>query len=165
MTLNKKIEVHDNKTLVLRNVISKEITNMVFQEKNESDNDLIENAIVVSQIENQIRSKGAMPIGPLIQCMAPKGNDTDISLCLMMQADKVIKNADPGFESYEELVIRNCMYVRFEGSIDNLQLAYNKLQLVAYEKNVKLKGNIYTVYVKASDDGEMIVDVFMETIL
>ena len=37
-----------------------------------------------------------------------------------------------------------------------------KLTIEAFEKDIQLKGNVYTIYVK-QDDEEGVVDVFMET--
>jgi hypothetical protein len=43
----------------------------------------------------------------------------------------------------------------------NLQFAYQKLNLVAFEENIKLKGDSYTIFVDRKD-GIITADVFME---
>ena len=47
---------------------------------------------------------------------------------------------------------------------DNLQsqLASSKLQILAFENDIKMTGNSYTIYVNQDDD-DAVVDVFMET--
>jgi len=42
-----------------------------------------------------------------------------------------------------------------------LQFTYSKLQLHAFENDIKLKGNSYTVFVE-NKEGIMVADVFME---
>lgn len=61
------IEVHNNKSLRLDNVLIKQIFNTIEEDdvaENESE-DFLE--IVVEQMENQIKSKGAHSVGYLIQ--------------------------------------------------------------------------------------------------
>lgn len=54
----KKLTVHENKTLKLANAISCKLEVCDFRELDK----------IVYQMENYIKSKGAIPIGPLIQC-------------------------------------------------------------------------------------------------
>jgi len=42
-----------------------------------------------------------------------------------------------------------------------LQFAYSKLQLHAFDNDIKLKGDSYTVFVE-NKEGKMVADVFME---
>ena len=42
------------------------------------------------------------------------------------------------------------------------QLASSKLQILAFEKDLKLSGDTYTIFVNQDDD-DAVVDVFMET--
>ena len=42
------------------------------------------------------------------------------------------------------------------------QLASSKLQIHAFENDIKMTGNSYTIYVNQDDD-DAVVDVFMET--
>jgi effector-binding domain-containing protein len=63
-----------------------------------------------------------------------------------------------------ESVIResDCLYTRFTGEGEHLQFAYNKLQVVAYEEEIALRGDTYTIYVNENEeDGTVVTDVFM----
>ena len=42
------------------------------------------------------------------------------------------------------------------------QLASSKLQILAFEKDLKLSGDTYTIFVNQDDD-DAVIDVFMET--
>ncbi len=53
------------------------------------------------------------------------------------------------------------MFARYTEKEENLQFAYSKLQLHAFENEIKLKGDRYTVF-DESKDGKMVADVFME---
>lgn len=44
--------------------------------------------------------------------------------------------------------IENCLYTRFEGVRRYLQLAHYKIQVFAYENNINLKGDNYTIFIK-----------------
>ena len=46
--------------------------------------------------------------------------------------------------------------------MSHYQLASAKLQLMAFENDIKLTGDNYTIYVNQDDD-DAVIDVFMET--
>ncbi|WP_243154566.1 hypothetical protein [Clostridium sporogenes] len=54
------------------------------------------------------------------------------------------------------------MFARFNEKEKNLQFVYSKLQLYAFENNIKLLGSSYTVFVDKKEN-EIIADVFMKT--
>lgn len=60
-----------------------------------------------------------------------------------------------------QIKVSNCLFARFMEKEENLQFAYSKLQLHAFENNIKLKGDSYTVFVDKKDN-KMVADVFME---
>lgn len=158
------IEVHNNKSLRLDNVLIKQIFNTIEEDdvaENESE-DFLE--IVVEQMENQIKSKGAHSVGPLIQYFGLEyGNEEmNISVSLMLQADRYINNPDPGYRMEPVIKVPGCMYLRFEGREEDLHIAYKKIEVDAYENDIDLKGNSYTIFVDAADDGNIVADIFME---
>ena len=53
------------------------------------------------------------------------------------------------------------MFARFTEKEENLQYAYSKLGLFAFENDIKLKGDSYTVFVDKNEEG-IVADVFME---
>ena len=55
------------------------------------------------------------------------------------------------------------MYCRYTGPEEKLKFAYDKIQLTAFEENIPLKGDSYTIFVDKNEEDETIVaDVFME---
>ena len=60
------------------------------------------------------------------------------------------------------LRVKNCLYAHYTGPMSHSQLASSKLQILAFENDIKLSGNTYTIFVNQDDD-EAVVDVFMET--
>ena len=164
----KRIDVQQNKTLRLDNVLIKNIFQV--STLSEDENDLIYNDISleteIAKMNNVIRMNGAIPIGPLIQYSGAKqicDGDTHIKLCLMIQSDRYLNNLKNPYEMQSSLVVKNCMYVRFTGFEDDISYAYEKIRIEAYEWGVKLKGNSYTIYLGSDKDTGMITaDIFME---
>jgi len=72
-----------------------------------------------------------------------------------------IHNVETSYELKNQIRITNCLFARFNEKEENLQYVYSKLQLYAFENDIKLKGDSYTVFVE-NKDGKMIADVFME---
>ena len=53
------------------------------------------------------------------------------------------------------------MYVRYTGPESMLKFAYDKIHLTAFEEDIKLKGDSYTIFVNQIDDN-IVADIFME---
>ena len=54
------------------------------------------------------------------------------------------------------------LYAHYTGPMSHNQLATAKLQIMAFENDIKLTGDNYTIYVNQDDD-DAVIDVFMET--
>jgi hypothetical protein len=149
------IPVSDNKTLKLTNVLSRQLQPQEMQSV----------SLIVTQMQNFIKSHGAMPVGPLIQkaCVQPDehGNPTPV-LSLLMQVNQMIVHLEPQYQMEPVLRVQKCLYGHYVGSSDHMKLVYDKMNVLAYEQDVKLNGTNYTIYVKQNAD-EMVTDVFMET--
>lgn len=149
------IPVSENKTLKLTNVLSRRIRPEEMQNL----------SLIVTQMQNYIKSQGAMPIGPLIQYTAMEqdadGNPEPV-ICLMSQANQLIVKLDPQYHMDALLRVKNCLYGHFVGPSEKMSLVYDKMRVTAYEQDIKLRGSNYTIYVKQDGD-EIIADVFMET--
>lgn len=149
------IPVSENKTLKLTNVLSRRI---------QSD-DMQNLPLIVTQMQNYIKSQGAMPIGPLVQYTALEkdadGNQIPV-ICLMNQANQFIAKLDPQYHMDAVLRVKNCLYGHFAGPSEKMSLVYDKMRVTAYEQDIKLSGANYTIYVKQDGD-EVVTDVFMET--
>ena len=80
------------------------------------------------QIENYIKSKGATPIGPLIQKTEYSVNEEgqlDIKVYLMRQTNTFIHNEEAPYNIESVLRVRNCMYARYTGPEEKLFLSFS----------------------------------------
>lgn len=151
----RELTVIFNKSLKLTNVLHRKITSV------ELSKNMI--PIIIQQMENQIKAKGYHQIGPLIQHTYAKTNkdgELDAVIELMLQSDSYIHHIDLPFTIDSTLRIKNCMYVRFVGEEPQIKYAYDKISVVAYEENITLQGDSYTVYVDRQDD-IITADIFM----
>ncbi|MDO5294851.1 MAG: hypothetical protein Q4F05_19120 [bacterium] len=149
-----KLKVSHKKTLKLTNVLYKELINPNL-EKIEKE---------VELMENYIKAKGANPIGPLIQrvdTVITDENVINIQITLYRQCNKYIRSVDFDYKFQSIYSVDNCLYVRFFDSEEYLSIAYDKLKVIAYEEDIKLKDGNYTVYVDRKEN-KIIADVFME---
>lgn len=151
-----KIEVSYNKTLKLSNVCIYEVT--------DSDMEMDNLQRIVAQMENYIRAKGAVPIGPLVQYISVQSTEVGElkrSIKLLRQADKFIAKLEPPYTMKSVLRCKNCLFARFEGEEDRLNMAFSKLSVIAYEEDIPLTGATYTVFTSKSED-VFSADVFVE---
>jgi hypothetical protein len=79
---------------------------------------------------------------------------------LLRQASTFIRHVEAPYTMESLLRIPNCMYVRFVGKEADLHFAYEKIGVTAYEEDIKLKGDSYTVFVDQQDD-ILTADIFM----
>lgn len=148
-----EIKVAENKTLKLTNVLSRQVQPEEFGNMH----------LFLTQMQNFIKSNNAQPIGPLVQAVVMgSGPDHAPELYMMQQATQFISKMDPGYHMDAVLRVKNCLYAHYTGPLPQSQLAASKLQIHAFENDIKLSGSTYTIYVNQDDD-EAVVDVFMET--
>ena len=149
----REIQVAEHKTLKLTNVLSRKV----------EVEDMGNLAIVLTQMQNFIRSHDAMPVGPIVQCVKMcKGPNPTAEIYFMQQVNQLIPRLDPGYQMDALLRVRNCLYAHYTGPMPESQLASYKLQVHAFENEQKLTGTSYTIYVNQDED-DAVVDVFMET--
>lgn len=149
-----KFQFNYNKTLKLTNALIIQLGEEDFENIN----------LVVEKMENYIKAKGYMPVGPLIQYSGTKINEAgelDITVKLIRQSSQFINHTEEPYKCESLMRIKNCMYVRYTGPETSLKFAYDKINLTAFEEDIKLKGDSYTVFVNQIDD-DIIADVFME---
>ena len=145
-----------NKTLKLTNVLIAKMTaedmqDMAFAEK----------------MENYIKSKGYQPIGPLVQYAGVEQGESgepDFAIRMLRQANGYINHAEPPYTMESVLRVPNCLYLRFIGPQDKLNIAYSKLTVYAYEEDIPLTGSSYTVFVNQLENEDIVADVFMEKV-
>lgn len=148
-----EIKVAENKTLKLTNVLSRRLQPEEFGNL----------GLVLTQMQNFIKSNNAQPIGPLVQALViGTGPDHAPELYMMQQATQFISKMEPNYHMDAVLRVKNCLYAHYTGPLSQSQLAGSKLQIHAFENDIKLSGSTYTIYVNQDDD-DAVVDVFMET--
>lgn len=147
-----EIQVSESKTLKLTNVLSRRIMPEEFANIN----------LIVTQMENFVRSHNAQPIGPLVQhIMVTKGPNPEPQMYLLRQANQMIPRLDPQYHMDAVLRVKDCLYAHFMGPMNRNDLAAQKLNIYAFEHDIKLSGSVYSIFVNQDDD-EGVVDVFME---
>lgn len=147
----KNIIIKEKKTLKLDNVIERRL--------NEEDLKTISPDKIITLLNTQLMSKGAKPVGPLINHTKAEGGHNYISFIL--QADRQV-NVDSPYQFKSQQTIKNCLFARFEGLEFNIDYAYQKLNVYAYENNIELKPESYSVVTSPVDKkGEISVDIFM----
>lgn len=67
-----------------------------------------------------------------------------------------------GYTQDAVLRVRGCLYAHYTGPMSQSGLASQKLNIFAFENELELNGNVYTIFVNQDDD-DAVVDVFMET--
>ena len=148
-----EIKVAENKTLKLTNVLSREIR----------PEEMASLPVVLTQMQNFMKSNNAQPIGPMIQCIkVPSGPNPQPEVYMMQQTTQLIPRMEPGYTQDAVMRAKGCLYAHYTGPMENSQLASYKLQVHAFENDQKLTGTSYTIYVNQDSD-DAVIDVFMET--
>lgn len=152
-----KLLLNENKVLKLTNVLF----NMCDINSEESSLD-----VQLEQMQSYIKVKGAMQIGPLIQYIEPKLNEQgelEVEMSFLLQCSQPIHKVEAPYKMQPVLRVPNCIYCRYIGPEEALKYAYDKINLYAFENDIKLKGGSYTIFVDQNEEeGTMIADVFME---
>ena len=136
-----EIKVAENKTLKLTNVLSRLVR----------PEELGNLPVILTQMQNFMKSNGAQPIGPLVQA---------VKMCTL--PDHVPERDMSQQSTQSSTQKENCLYAHYTGPMSHNQLATAKLQIMAFENDIKLTGDNYTIYVNQDDD-DAVIDVFMET--
>lgn len=151
-----KIKFHENKTLKLENVLK----NRVLLEEGEFDLHL-----AINQMQSYIRTKGAQQIGPLIQytrTFLNENQELDMELIMMLQCNHYIHNVEPPYSMESVIRVPDAMYCRYTGPESTLKYAYDKINLEAFENDIKLKDYNYTIFVSSNEEeGTIVADVFV----
>ena len=149
----REIQVAENKTLKLTNVLARKI----------DASELGNLGVILTQMQNFIKSHSAMPVGPVIQCVKfTSGPNPEPQIYFMMQVNQLIPRLEPGYEQdviqSGQLLVLDLVQLDLEHS----SLASQKLNIYAYEHEIELTGTAYSIYVN-QDSENGVMDVFMET--
>jgi hypothetical protein len=154
MNTTEKIVVKDGKTLKLNNVLLREV----------SQNELVDFNQIVYMMDSYIKSKGNSVVGPMINYSSAKGDEVGnvkVTVKIMMQLKNPIHDIEKPYEFISQIRVTDCLFARFAEKEENIQYAYSKLTLHAFENNMKLRGDSYTVFVSQKED-MLMADIFMQ---
>lgn len=147
-----KLEVKENKKLTLKNVLKRELKNIKMEDLD----------IEINKFANTLQLLHIQIFGPLIikNCGTKFHEDGSIT----MDYDLMVQAHD--YQQYKEQFIvenkhsvGNCIYVRFDGPIEEINYAYTKLDLYIYENDLISNGEIYIVNIEENLDYS-IIDIF-----
>lgn len=148
----KEIEIQLGKKLRLHHVFCKLL--------NEKEVENISKSI--EMFDSYIKSIGLKTKGPLITKTVGYVEDSLLKtkVTLLVQLENVPHNKVESPYSYkEEIFVDKSLYARYIGDQEHSTIAQYKIQVVAYENELKLKGEIYNVFV-SNEEGIITLDVF-----
>ncbi len=152
-----KLQFHPSKVLKLTNVL--EYTILMDDEKFDLNT-------AIKQMQSYIKTKGALQIGPLIQYTQTTVNEQQeltVKIIMMLQCNHYIHNTEYPYCMEAVIRIPDALYCRYIGSENKIKFAYDKINLYAFENDIPLKGDSYTIFVGRDEDNDTITaDVFME---
>lgn len=147
-----KLELKDNKKLVLKQVICKKIYGIKLENIDHE----------IDKFHQHLQLIKVQTFGPLIvkSCGTTIHDDgsitTDFELYVQAHNAQQYSNL---YDIQDTVSIPYCLYIHFEDSPEYLQFAYSKLELYIYENDIQTDGTVYTVYVNSSPE-KMTVDIF-----
>lgn len=147
-----KLEVQENKKLVLKQVLIKQHKNIALETIDEK----------LNTFTNQLELFKVQTFGPLVTRNAGTMIHDDGSLTmdyeLIIQAHDY-KQYQKNFQIKERVEYPNCVYVKFKGKPEDLHYAHTKLDLHFYEQNLTSKGDVITVLIHEYPE-QIEVDLF-----
>lgn len=150
-----KLQINQNKTLKLQNALIGKIN---LEEEMDFN-------IIVEKMQSYIKVKGAIQIGPLIQHTKTFVNDEeelDMEINMLLQCNNYFHSVEKPYVMESIVRVPNCMYCRYIGPEEKLKFAYDKINLEAFENDIELTGESYTVFVDQNEEeGTIVADVFM----
>ena len=151
-----KLQFNQNKVLKLQNVLIVEF---------DLENEDVKYDFLIEKMQSYIKVKGVMQIGPLIQYTKPFVNDDeelDMEINLLLQCNNFIHSVEKPYRMESVLRVQDCMYCHYIGPEEKLKFAYDKINLEAFENDIDLTGESYTVFVDQNEEeGTIVADVFM----
>lgn len=151
-----KIQYNASKTLKLQNVLISSLD--LLDEELQFD-------VFVDKMQSYIKVKAAVQIGPLVQYTKPFVNEKeemDMEINIMLQCNNYIHSVEKPYSMESVIRVPGCMYCRYVGPEEKLSFAYDKINLEAFENDIELTGESYTVFVDQNEEeGTIVADVFM----
>ena len=119
------------------------------------------NATVNSSV-SKLKACGVFVSGPPIIWAGARidGDKVILERKLILQCAGDMSRISTGFERKKATKIGPCIHARFIGDEQNLVRAFEKVSVYAYENEIELKKENYTVYVK-NDGPVYTIDIFV----
>lgn len=147
-----KMEVKENKKLILKQVLIKELKNMQLDQVD----------MEINKFVNQIKLLKIQVFGPLIVSNTGVNVHDDGAMTmnyeLIVQAHNYSQYKNT-FNAKEKLKYENCVYLRYEGKPEDIHYANSKLEIYFFENNLIPDSSTINVYVSDSADN-IVVDIF-----
>lgn len=147
-----KLEIKRNKKLVLKKVLKKRLRGIQIEKLD----------VEINRFDQQLKLLKVQTYGPLVtrNCGTLIHDDGSVSMDyeLYVQAEDY-QQYQKYFIVVDEIIVDNCLYLRFNDSAEYIPYAFSKLDIYIYENDIPIKNDVYTVYLNG--DGEkVIVDIF-----
>lgn len=151
-----KLQFHENKVLKLTNVLKYKLP---------LNDEHLDFNVAIEQMQSYIRAKGAMQVGPLIQYTATvinENNELDVEIYIMLQCNQFIHSIEQPYSMESVMRVPNALYCRYVGPESKLKFAYDKINLEAFERDIIIKNQSYTIFVNHNiEEDIMVADVFV----
>lgn len=150
------LQFHNNKILKLTNVLKYKIL---------LDDESFDLNVAIEQMQSYIRAKGALQVGPLIQYTRAFVNELqemDMEIVMMLQCNNYIHSVEQPYSMESLIRIPNALYCRYTGPESFLKFAYDKINVEAFEQDIKLADCNYTIFLDNNQEEDItIADVFV----
>lgn len=151
-----KLQFNDKKILKLTNVLKYKL--LINAEDFNFDAE-------IQKMQSYIKIKGAVQVGPLIQhtrTFLDEEGELNMDIVMMLQCNHFLHSVESPYFMESVLRIPNCLYCRYTGPEDKLKFAYDKIYLEAFENDISLKQDNYTIFVDQNEEeGSIIADLFV----
>ena len=87
--------------------------------------------------------------------------ELEIHISMMRQVNTYLNNVEAPYKMKSVIKLSNCIYCRYIGEESKIKFGYDKIGVTAFEENIDLTGNYYTIFVDQQDD-IITADIFME---
>ena len=147
-----KLEVLENKKLVLKNVLKKELRGISFEDIDQQ----------INKFANRLDILKVQTFGPLVikfcgTNISEEGDiTTDYDLLIQAHDYRQYKNQ---FDIVEKVDCPHCVYIHYEGNPLEINFVNSKLDLYFYENDLESTGESYTVFIHDSEE-YVITDFF-----
>lgn len=134
--MNKEIIIEENKILKLKNVLMREF---------KLDEEPLNKKLYM--FESYLKMHKIETFGPLIIKTHIEGTDKpDLLISVLIQTKEENPTIIRPYSFTSEVKVGPCLFSRFIGKEENAGIAQSKLQVYAYEKNIVLGSESYSVY-------------------